>query len=387
MYPTLSHLIQDLFGFYIPLPIQTYGFFVALAFIAAGFVLISEFKRMESESLMPVIQKDIMVGEPASALQLIGSGFFGFILGYKILPMITDYSVFVDNPQHFILSGGGSWLGALIGMAVSVYATYYDKHKQKLDKPYKQKVEQRPYHLVGNILFVAAVSGIIGAKLFHILENLDDFFASPADAVLSFSGLSFYGGLVLGTISVILYARMNSINVPPLADAAAPTLAIAYAVGRMGCQMSGDGCWGIDNPDPMPQWLTFLPEWVWSYTYPNNVINAGAIIEGCAGKFCHELAVPVFPTPLYETTLMSLVFGILWFLRKRLNVTGQLFAVYLVLSGLERFFIEKIRINNVYHIFGAEITQAEIISTLSVLGGIGLFIYLQMKHSSKIEKI
>ena len=144
---------------------------------------------------------------------------------------------------------------------------------------------------------------------------------------------------------------------------------LAYGVGRIGCQMSGDGDWGIDNLAPKPEWMSFLPDWMWSYTFPHNVINAGVPIEGCTGKFCMELANPVWPTAFYEVIMSLAIFGILWAMRKHIKVPGALFFIYLAFNGVERFFIEKIRINTEYNILGG-ITQAEIISFSLILTAI-----------------
>jgi prolipoprotein diacylglyceryltransferase len=145
---------------------------------------------------------------------------------------------------------------------------------------------------------------------------------------------------------------------------------LAYGIGRMGCHFSGDGDWGITNLAPKPEWMSFLPDWTWAYTYPNNVINAGVPIEGCVGNYCNELLYPVFPTPIYEIAMALALFGLLWALRKRINIAGMLFGIYMIVNGLERFFIEKIRVNTKYIIFEKEITQAELISFGLIITGI-----------------
>ena len=150
---------------------------------------------------------------------------------------------------------------------------------------------------------------------------------------------------------------------------------LAYGIGRIGCQMSGDGDWGITNLSPKPGWLSFFPDWVWSYDFPNNVINAGVYIEGCTGRFCSVLPQPVWPTALYEVIMCLILFVILWVIRKKIKISGLLFCFYLIMNGIERFFIEKIRVNTEYNILGG-ITQAEIISFLLILSGIVFSIFL-----------
>jgi hypothetical protein len=148
---------------------------------------------------------------------------------------------------------------------------------------------------------VAAISGIIGAKVFHNLENLGEFEKHPLEALVSFSGLTMYGGLIFGCIAVMWYGNKYGIKPLILADSTAPGLMLAYGTGRLGCQIAGDGDWGIVNLNPKPSWLNWLPDWAWSYNYPNNVINEGIPIPGCIGKHCMMLPDAVYPTPQEAT--------------------------------------------------------------------------------------
>ena len=127
--------------------------------------------------------------------------------------------------------------------------------------------------------------------------------------------------------------------------------------------------------------MGFIPDWAWAYPYPNNVINAGVPIEGCVGPYCNELLYPVFPTPIYEIVMALGLFALLWYLRKRINISGMLFGIYMVVSGLERFLIEKIRVNTKYILFGQEITQAELISLAMIIIGLAIVyrLYAQTK--------
>jgi phosphatidylglycerol---prolipoprotein diacylglyceryl transferase len=141
------------------------------------------------------------------------------------------------------------------------------------------------------------------------------------------------------------------------------------------------------NTAMKPDWLSWLPDWAWAYDYPHNVLKQGIHIDGCTGEYCYKLAESVFPTPLYETTLSILVFVFLWSIRKKINIPGMLFSIYLIFNGLERFFIEKIRVNTKYHIGGMEITQAEIISTfLVILGIIGIIFTFKIYRTKKRKR-
>ena len=369
MYPTISHLIYDLFGVNIPLPIQTFGFWVAISFLAAAWVVTMELKRKESEGFLSAVKVKEIIGKKLSAQEIISSVLVGFGIGFKGVEALFHYSDLVANPQDFILSIRGNLLGGLLIAGIAFYLKWKENQKTILAIPKEIEKTVHPFELVGNITMIAAISGIIGAKIFHNLENFDTFLADPIGQLMSFSGLTFYGGLIAGAISVIWYAKKYQINIKHLIDSAAPALMLAYGVGRIGCQMSGDGDWGIDNLAPKPEWMSFLPDWMWSYNFPHNVINAGIPIEGCTGNFCMQLANPVWPTAFYEVVMSITIFGILWAMRKHIKVPGALFFIYLAFNGMERFFIEKVRINTEYNILGG-ITQAEIISFCLVLTGI-----------------
>ena len=383
MYPNISYLLNDLFGINVPLPIQTFGFFVAIAFILSSWTLALELKRKEKEGLISPTKRSKIIGKKISFQELILSFVVGFFVGYKLLYAGLNYADFVQNPQAIILSGEGHFIGGILGGLINAFLKYREVKKQELPQPKTITEIIHPYQLVGNITIIAAISGIIGAKLFHNLENIDDFIADPIGQLLSFSGLTFYGGLILGAISVIYYVKKYGIHYKIISDAAAPGLMLAYGIGRMGCHFSGDGDWGIENLSPKPEWLNFLPDWAWAYTYPNNVINAGVPIEGCIGNYCNELLNPVFPTPIYEITMALVIFSVLWSLRKRIAIPGLLFGVYLIFNGLERFFIEKIRVNTKYIIFGNEITQAEIISSVLIIIGLAIVINLYSTQKNK----
>ena len=370
MYPTISHLIYDLFGVNIPLPIQTFGFWVAISFLAAAWVVTMELKRKESEGFLSAVKVKEIIGKKLSAQEIISSVLVGFGIGFKGVEALFHYSDLVANPQDFILSTRGNLLGGLLIAGIAFYLKWKENQKTILAIPKEIEKTVHPFELVGNITMIAAISGIIGAKIFHNLENFDTFLADPIGQLMSFSGLTFYGGLIAGAISVIWYAKKYQINIKHLIDSAAPALMLAYGVGRIGCQMSGDGDWGIDNLAPKPEWMSFLPDWMWSYNFPHNVIEKGIPIEGCTDdNFCMQLANPVWPTAFYEVVMSITIFGILWAMRKHIKVPGALFFIYLAFNGIERFFIEKVRINTEYNILGG-ITQAEIISFCLVLTGI-----------------
>jgi len=178
----------------------------------------------------------------------------------------------------------------------------------------------------------------------------------------------------------LIYARKNGIGLIHLLDAAAPMLILGYGVGRIGCQVAGDGDWGIPNDLPQPEWMSFLPEWTWAYNYPNNVLGVDLQQSFINDGFV-SLTGNAYPTPLYEAVLGIGLFFVLWMLRKKIIIPGMLFSIYLLMNGVERFFIEKIRVNEVYNIFGNLITQAEIISFFLIIAGfIGIWYSRKIAH-------
>lgn len=390
MYPSIYYAIKDLFGIDLPFfkLIQSFGFFVAISFLLAAYCFTKELKRKESEGLLTAGTIKILRGKKVSSTDFFIAGLIGFILGGKLLGLFLNFSTVMENSQEYFLSAQGNFIGGLLGAAAGIYMKYSDQKKElkkyNIQVPTLLEEPLHPYQHVGNLTLLAAFTGIIGAKIFHNLENWDDFMKDPVDALLSFSGLTMYGGLICASVACIWYGKKHNIPTLHLIDACAPGLMLAYGVGRLGCQIAGDGDWGINNLKPKPAWLSWAPDWVWAYDYPHNVINEGVPLENCLqDKFCSHLVPPVYPTPLYEAFMCIALFFVLWGFRKRITTPGVIFSLYLLLNGLERFFIEKIRVNTLYHINGFAFTQAELISSIFIVLGIAGVIYFKRTEQKR----
>ncbi len=436
MFPTLNYFFKYFFnwdwGMNFP---PTFGTLVALAFLSAAFILSRELKRKEKLGLIRSKKRKIKVGEKASATDLVSYGLFGFVAGFKVLAIIMGDADFKTDPQNFILSTKGNLLGGIIGGALLAGYIYWDKKRKSLPEPKEVEIDVHPYQLVGNITFYAAIFGLIGAKIFHQLEYWDNFIADPIGNLVSASGLTFYGGLIGGFAGVWFYIRKQGIPLMIVADAVAPGLILAYAIGRLGCMFSGDGDWGIINsayriddkrnytvvsPEAIqndlyardsitgqsnydlfhgngqpvdyayfkkPAALSFLPTSLFAFDFPHNVNMEGVPIKGCKdGTYCNKLPLPVFPTPIYETLMGLFIFSILWFLRKRIKIAGMMFFLYLSLNGIERFLIENIRVNTEFPVFGMMMSQAEIIGLVLIAVGI-LGMILVPRFKDKLIKL
>ncbi len=231
----------------------------------------------------------------------------------------------------------------------------------------RRLMPQMPPDFMSNACMTGFIAGIVGARLFHLLEYPREFLAHPAEMLLSRSGFTIFGGLIVGTLAAAWYARRKKAPLALMLDTAAPGLMLAYGIGRIGCQISGDGDWGIAVTGTQPGWL---PHWLWAQTYDGNI--AGVLIDPPG----------VYPTPIYETLMATACFAILWRLRKHAHAPGWLFGVYLLLAGIERFLIELIRVNSTYSLFGMNVTQAQIISTACVVAGVVVMIWRQKPLSA-----
>jgi phosphatidylglycerol---prolipoprotein diacylglyceryl transferase len=183
-----------------------------------------------------------------------------------------------------------------------------------------------------------AIGGLAGARLYDVFENWSAYMSHPVSIVFSGAGFVWYGGLIGGIAASWLVARHYGISFLTIADMCSAPLALGMAFGRMGCQLSGDGDWGL--PSSLP----------WAMAYPRAIVGWGpeTVLKldshgNLVSGFFH--GVRVHPTPIYESILYVAIFGFLWSIRKKVRLEGELLYLYLILAGAARFLVEIVRIN------------------------------------------
>ena len=219
-----------------------------------------------------------------------------------------------------------------------------------LERELARKGEKK--ELAGTIIIAAIIGGIVGSKIYFLIENPSlvkgDFFGT----VFSGAGLVWYGGLIGGLLAVTWWIRKKGLPFLLVGDLLAPLLLMGQGMGRIGCFLAGDGCYG--PPTDLP----------WAMSFPNGVVPTLELVH---------------PTPIYDAILLISLFLILWSLRKIEFRPGTFFGLFGIFMGTERFFSEFLR-TNPRDIFGT-LTQAQFFSIILFICGLGLIIYV-----NKIKK-
>jgi phosphatidylglycerol:prolipoprotein diacylglycerol transferase len=197
--------------------------------------------------------------------------------------------------------------------------------------------------LADGVMVVALVFGLIGAKAFYLVEHWQRFVADPRAVVFSHAGWTWYGGFILATAAIALFCILRGVPFLSLCDAASPALAGGYAIARIGCQLAGDGDYGV--PSTLP----------WAMAYPRGTVPT---LER------------VHPTPVYESLMSTAILVALMKARKRVRTDGALFSIYLIAAGLERFSVEFVR-RNPRILLGLSVAQAVSLGSVTI-GVVGL---------------
>jgi phosphatidylglycerol:prolipoprotein diacylglycerol transferase len=211
------------------------------------------------------------------------------------------------------------------GLLVAAYVLQadFDRRRLQLDSGKKSKQGQANRKDEGFLIIgVAGFAGLVGARLYHLLESPSEFFADPWPLLFSRFGFAWFGGFLGGFIALIILARYLRIPLLEVLDICSPAAAVGYAIGRIGCLLSGDGDYG--RPTSLP----------WGMSFPNGVVPTTDRVH---------------PTPLYEFFIWLAIAAFLWHMGKKTlrlpQAKGEIFCNYLILTGVARFLIEFVRIN------------------------------------------
>lgn len=370
MYPNLSYLFNDFFNTSIDSwtsVFKTYGMSLVIAFGICSIILKGELRRRESIGLInPIVRTESTHWTENIFLTAIST-----IIGYKMVHIALNLSVFKINSRDMILSWDGNVLGGLFFLLCSVTIIYYSiDHVKSFDNE-----KTSFYKLSTHLTIFMIIIGLVFNKLFGIFEV--DFDGKTFSQIFNNSGTNFFGGLFGGMLGAYIFCKLHKIPYHNLLDSISPVLMLGYAIGRLGCHISGDGCWGIDNHLSKPNWF-LLPNWLWSYNYPHNVADRGINMVNTIGEHNKILETPVFPTSLYEAIFGFTMFLILWQMRKKVLRPYLLFIYFLLSMGIERFFIEFMRINNKYTYVGLHLSQAQFISLLLIIVSTSFLFYTNL---------
>jgi phosphatidylglycerol:prolipoprotein diacylglycerol transferase len=209
----------------------------------------------------------------------------------------------------------------------------------------------RPVDWAYEMIFAALIGGLIGSRLFWIFENPDE--VNGVGDLVGGSGLIWYGGVIGGAVCVLGWARWRGWLGVETLDMAAVPLAVGNAIGRVGCQLAGDGDYGKAWDGP------------WAMGYPEGTVPT-------------EPGETVHPTPIYETLAMGLIAWLLWWLRDRVR-PGCLFALWLLLAGLERLLVEFVRRNDEV-VLGLTLPQLQSVAMMA--GGLVWLWVVRRRHGS-----
>src|SRR5690348_1365848 len=204
-----------------------------------------------------------------------------------------------------------------------------------------------------NIIGTTGLAGLVGARLYHLLESPSEFFAHPLPLLFSTMGFAWFGAVIGGFVALVLLARSYKMKVLLMLDIASPAAAIGYGIGRIGCLTSGDGDYG--TPTSLP----------WGMSFPNGLVPTTQHVH---------------PTPIYEAIAATLIFWYLWRQGEKSlrgpRPVGEVAALYLIWMGVERFLVEFIRINP-RSFFG--LSNAQAASLGSIVAGAAILISVKKK--------
>jgi phosphatidylglycerol:prolipoprotein diacylglycerol transferase len=224
--------------------------------------------------------------------------------------------------------------------------------------------------LADAIVVIGAFSGFVASRIYDVFDHWSEYMAHPWSIAFSGAGFVWYGGLIGGIVSTWFVARYYKVRFLTVTDMCAAPLILGQAFGRMGCQLSGDGDWGL--PSTLP-WAMAYPKAIIGWhgdlpmadggILPSTVLKLdphGALVDGFFA------GVRVHPAPIYEVIIYVAIFALLWSMRKRATFEGQLLCLYLILGGAARFLVEFVRINPR---IAWGLSEAQLISIVMIISG------------------
>ncbi|MEO1626729.1 MAG: prolipoprotein diacylglyceryl transferase family protein, partial [Bacteroidota bacterium] len=303
-----------------------------------------------------------------------------FLIGYKGIYVLFSGAIFSlatwTSPQ------GSLWGGLLLAGISGYFQWRTFGQKQQEVSSEKQYQTIHPYRRVPELLVVACILALIGQKVIVLVEHFGEFLEAPVETFNN-TGTAFYGGIIGGFTGIYLFCRKYKVPIVHVLDIASLGGFFGYALGRLGCHLVGDGCWGIANLNPKPSFW-FLPDWTWSTKYAHNIQQEGVHIKDCVGEYCMQLSTPVYPTSFYEMCI-SLAFGlVIWFNRNKIKTPGIIFSLFLLQNGLTRFLMGFIRDSDLYNVMGFYFSQAQIVGASLVCISITFLLFLMRKRHHQL---
>jgi phosphatidylglycerol:prolipoprotein diacylglycerol transferase len=239
------------------------------------------------------------------------------------------------QPEIDIFGISVKTFGIMFALGFVAAGAVLARRLKELDKPRDYAYE---------IIFAGLIGGLVGSRLYYLFQHTGQFSDDPLGSLFGGTGLVWYGGVIGGALGVIIWAKRRDMLNIGLLDLCAVPLALGYAIGRIGCQISGDGDYG--KPSDLP----------WAMSYRDGTVPTPPGVE-------------VHPTPIYETLAMGLAAWLLWRWRDRWE-PGLVFAAYLMLSGVERFLVEFLRRNSET---GLGLTTPQLESLAMIFAGVVWF--------------
>jgi phosphatidylglycerol---prolipoprotein diacylglyceryl transferase len=351
MYPDLSYILADFFES----PIdnwasifKTYGTLLVITFLICSYLLRYELKKQSESGKIPKIKISTSIRAFENLLIII----LVTLIGYKVVYLYFNINEF-NNFKEIVISVEGNIWGAFLFFIFSLLVLYRYENETKKNEYIDF------YKLTYGLSLVIIIFSLVGMKVIGILEC--DVQGKSFISLLNECGTAFYGGLLGGLLGGFIFCKFYNFPFSYLLDSIAPVMMFGYSFGRVACHLSGDGCWGVENHFTKPIWLK-IPNWLWAYNYPHNVINCGIKIKYFEGKYAMVLDNPVYPTSLYEAIYAFGAFYVILRLRAIITKPYHLFITFIMLLAFERFIIGFIRNSSKYTFLGLHLSQAQYIS-------------------------